>query len=287
MFSEYESSYRELRGLRFHLVEDGPADGPLVVFLHGFPEFWYGWRGQIRPFAQAGYRVIVPDQRGYNLSDKPEGIAAYGIDELVADVIALMDSYDSRKAVLVGHDWGGAVAWQVALRHPERLEKFIAVNIPHPLVFARTLRQSWAQRRKSWYMSFFQIPRLPEWLLRLANWSYLTRSVVRSSRKGVFSESVLDRYREAWSQPGAITAMIHWYRAVRRIPGTRPPRRQVEVPTLIVWGARDHFLGVEMAQPSVELCDDGRLELLEEATHWVHHEEPERVNQLMLDFLKE
>jgi pimeloyl-ACP methyl ester carboxylesterase len=287
MYEEFESRFRELRGIRFHLVESGPADGPLMVFLHGFPEFWYGWRGQIHPFAQAGYRVIVPDQRGYNLSDKPQGIAAYGIDELVADVIALMDSYDSRKAVLVGHDWGGAVAWQVALRHPERLEKFIAVNIPHPLVFARTLRHSWAQRRKSWYMSFFQIPRLPEWLLSLANWNYLTRSVVRTSKKDVFSEGVLDRYREAWSQPGAITAMIHWYRAMRQIPGIRPPRRQVEVPTLIVWGARDHFLGVEMAQPSVDLCDDGRLEILEEATHWVHHEEPERVNQLMLNFIRE
>jgi pimeloyl-ACP methyl ester carboxylesterase len=258
-----------------------------MVLLHGFPEFWYGWRRQIRPFAQAGYRVIVPDQRGYNISDKPEGIASYGIDELVADIVALIESYNSRKTILVGHDWGGAIAWQLALRHPERLEKFVAINIPHPLVFARTLRRSWAQRLKSWYMSFFQIPRLPEWLLRQANWRFLARSMVRSSRRDVFPDAALERYREAWSQPGAITAMIHWYRAMMQTPGTRPPRRQVQVPTHIIWGAQDHFLGREMAQPSVDLCNDGRLEILEEATHWVHHEEAERVNQLMLNFIRE
>ncbi|MGI8748579.1 MAG: alpha/beta fold hydrolase, partial [Deinococcus sp.] len=160
------STLLALDGVTLHLVEAGPADGPPVVLLHGFPEFWYGWRRQIGALAEAGYRVMVPDMRGYNLSDKPCGVAAYGMEALTGDLLALLDARGYERASVVGHDWGAAVAWSFALRHPERVARLVILNVPHPAVFARTLRRSRAQRARSWYMFFFQLPLLPELLLR-------------------------------------------------------------------------------------------------------------------------
>ena len=273
-------------GIRLHVVQAGPQNGPLVILLHGFPEFWYGWRHQISYLANAGYRVWVPDQRGYNLSDKPKGIAAYNLDHLANDIIGLIDAAGQQKVFLVGHDWGAAVTWWVANKYPERLERIVILNVPHHAVMRKTLQRNLAQLRKSWYIFFFQIPWLPEAIIRRNNWRGAQRSLEDSSRPGTFSEAELAHYREAWSQPRAFTSMINWYRAIMQKPPKKLPSRRIKVPTLIIWGAQDKFLSQEMAQASLDLCDDGRLVLIEEATHWVQHEEADRVNPLISDFLK-
>ncbi len=283
-------------GIRLHAVEAGPAGGRLVILLHGFPELWYGWRRQIEPLAAAGFRVLVPDQRGYNLSDKPLGIDAYRLDRLAQDVIGLIDDAGRERACLAGHDWGGAVAWWVGINFPQRLDRLALLNIPHPTVMRHHLLHDRGQRRRSRYIFFFQLPWLPEMALRRANFAYGVRALAASSRPGTFTEDDFAVYRQAWSQPGAITAMLNWYRAALRRPPPRPagsaaraggrgrpagPR--VRVPTLLLWGTRDRFLGQEMARPSIELCDDGRLELVD-ATHWVQHEEPELVQRRLAEF---
>jgi epoxide hydrolase 4 len=274
-----------VQGIDLHVVEAGPASGPLLILLHGFPESWRSWRQQIEPLAAAGFRVVAPDQRGYNLSDKPRGVAAYRLDRLAGDVAALIDEAGCERASIVGHDWGGAVAWWFAVTHPERLDRLALLNIPHPYVMRRHLLKSRAQRRKSWYIFFFQLPWLPELWLRRHSYAAATRALLATSRKGTFSAADLDLYREAWSQPGAVTGMINWYRAALRMPPPRPASARVRAPTLLIWGTGDRFLGQEMAQPSIDLCDQGRLVLLD-ATHWVQHEEPAAVNQLLVEFLR-
>jgi epoxide hydrolase 4 len=255
----------------------GPEDGPAVILLHGFPEFWYGWRRQITPLAEAGFRVIVPDQRGYNLSSKPSAVRDYSLRDLTADVIAIADQIGREKIFLAGHDWGAAVAWNAAMRYPGRIEKLVVLNVPHPAVMRRFLRTNPRQMLRSWYMLFFQIPRIPELMFSRAG----ARILVESSRPGTFSPEDLDRYREAWSQPGAVTAMINWYRALL---SEIPVATRVSVPTRILWGMRDRFLMSAMAAESLKYCDEGELFEFPEATHWLQHEEPERVNQLLIEF---
>ena len=277
----------ETNGISLHVVQAGPESGPLVILLHGFPEFWYGWRRQITYLATAGFRVWAPDQRGYNLSDKPDGIPAYNLDQLAADVVGLIDAAGRGKASLVGHDWGAAVAWWTAAKYPDRLERMVALNVPHGAVMQRQLRSNFSQLRKSWYMFVFQIPWLPEAVNRRHNWEMAVRALLGSSRAGAFSAADLDLYRQAWSQPGAFSAMVNWYRAAFRYPPSPAASSRITVPTLLIWGARDRFLGRELAQPSIDLCDDGRLVFIEKATHWVQHEEPERVNYLLHNFLNQ
>lgn len=276
-----QSVFVETNDIRLHVRQAGPENGPLVVLLHGFPEFWYGWQSQIDPLAKAGYRVVVPDQRGYNRSEKPEGVGRYHLDELAADIVGLIDAYERDRAAIVGHDWGAAVAWWLALQHPDRLASLSAVNVPHPTVMERTLRSSWRQRRKSWYMAVFQLPVLSEALLRAGDYRLLTRTLTNSSRPGTFTPSALDRYRAAWSRHGALTAMLNWYRAIARYR-PRPARTTVSLPTLVLWGANDEFLAREMATESLAYCESGRLELIEEATHWVVHEQPDRVHDALV-----
>jgi pimeloyl-ACP methyl ester carboxylesterase len=273
-------------GINLHVVQAGPEDGPLVILLHGFPEFWYGWRKQISFLAEQGFRVWAPDQRGYNLSDKPKSIAAYNLDKLSADVLGLIDAAGRAKAFLVGHDWGAGVAWWTACKYPDRLSKMVILNAPHHKVFRKVLNTDRAQRRKSWYMLFFQIPWLPEALIGLGNNNGLAQALLQSSRPGTFTDNDLAEYRKAWSQPGALTSMLNWYRAVAQNP-PRAPDPYVKVPTLVLWGKQDIALKHEMAQASVALCEDGRLVYFEEASHWIQHEEPARVNQLIADFLRE
>ena len=270
--------------VRLHAVAAGPSEGPLLILLHGFPEFWYGWRKQIGPLAQAGFRVIAPDQRGYNLSDKPQGIQTYAMPELIRDVISVADSAGRQRFLLAGHDWGAAVAWAAAALHPDRIERLAILNVPHPAVFLRYLRTRPRQMIRSWYMLFFQIPRLPEALISAGNFALGKRSLLLSSRKGTFTDEDLDRYREAWSRPGALTAMINWYRALFR---SRPRGAgRIAAPTRIIWGEKDRFLLRDLARDSLDYCDRGELVPLREATHWVQHEEPERVNQLLIEFFK-
>jgi epoxide hydrolase 4 len=272
-------------GLRLHAVEAGPESGPLLLLLHGFPEFWYGWRHQIESLAAAGFRVLAPDQRGYNLSDKPRGVSSYSLDLLARDIVGLIDDAGHDKAYVAGHDWGGAVGWWLGVHHPERIEKLALLNIPHPYVMLRTVKKNPVQQTKSSYIAFFQLPWLPERVLRARDWAAMVKTLRKTSRPGTFPDAGLVLYREAWSQPGAITAMLNWYRAALRKNVPRLTRSsRVTVPTLLIWGTQDRALLRDMAQPSIDLCDDGRLVFLEEATHWVQHEEPDAVNAMLADF---
>jgi pimeloyl-ACP methyl ester carboxylesterase len=268
-----------------HAILAGPPDGPVVVLLHGFPEFWYSWHRLIQPLAAAGFRVIVPDQRGYNLSSKPPDVASYALTELVSDVIAIADQLGEDKIFLAGHDWGAAVAWSTALRYPRRVAKLAVINVPHPSVMRKFLSTRIRQISRSWYMFFFQLPGLPETLLSAFNFSLLERSLLRSSRVGTFSPEDLGQYRVAWSQPGAFVAMINWYRALFRFP-SKFADPTVHVPTRILWGERDAFLLSEMAQQSLRYCDNAELFTFARATHWLQHEEPARVSELLIDFFR-
>jgi epoxide hydrolase 4 len=271
-------------GVRLHAVEAGPEQGPLLILLHGFPEFWYGWRRQIEPLATAGFRVLAPDQRGYNQSDKPRGLSAYRLDALALDVVGLIDAAGRERACVAGHDWGGLVAWWLGIHHSGRIERLAILNVPHPWIMRRTLRESPEQRRKSSYAVFFQLPWLPERALRKNDWALAVKTLRATSRPGTFTDEDLRLYRDAWSQPGAMTAMLNWYRAAARRSSRLGPHLRVTVPTLLLWGARDRALLREMAPPSIGLCDDGRLVFFEEATHWVQHEEADRVNPLLVEF---
>jgi pimeloyl-ACP methyl ester carboxylesterase len=271
-----------VNGVRLHVVTAG--EGPLVLLLHGFPEFWYGWRHQIDPLVRAGYRVVIPDQRGYNASDKPRELADYARQVLARDVVGLLDHFRADRATVVGHDWGGMIAWWAALQHAERVERLVALNIPHPAVFARALRGG-RQALRSWYILLFQLPWLPELLLSARDHAVLVGLLRRNSRPGAFTSDELERYRQAFRQPGAVTAMLAWYRAAVRIPPERLRRRIVEAPTLVIWGRDDPALGWEMAAPSAGRCREGRAEIVEGAGHFVAADAPDRVNQLLLAFL--
>jgi pimeloyl-ACP methyl ester carboxylesterase len=280
-----DSIYFENSTVRIHAVTAGPKDGRVVVLLHGFPEFWFGWRKQIAPLANAGFRVIVPDQRGYNLSGKPRDMASYALKELVSDIVAIADQLSQEKIFLAGHDWGAAVAWSTAMLHPERIAGLVILNVPHPSVMRRFLNTRVRQMLRSWYIFFFQIPWLPERLFSAFDFYFGTRALVRSSRAGTFSQADLAQYRTAWSQRGALTTMMHWYRVGFR-HHTKFPDRTVRVPTRILWGERDKFLMPEMARESLCYCTNAELFPFPEATHWLQHEEPEKVSQLLADFFQ-
>ena len=273
-------------GVSLHIAEAGPQDGPLVVLLHGFPEFWYGWRRQIPALATAGYHVVAPDQRGYNLSDKPPKVRDYATQALASDVVGLFDALGAERAFLVGHDWGGGVAWTVAEQHPERLRALAVLNCPHGRAFQEVLRKSPRQVLRSWYMGAFQMPWLPEKLLGAKGARRLGGAMRGTARRGAFSREDMEQYREAWLQPGALTAMINWYRAGLRYP---PPKHTnaIEPPTLLIWGEQDTALGTEFIDPIARPCRDIRVERLPDASHWVQHEEPDQVNRLLLEFLRD
>ena len=271
--------------IALHAVSAGPPDGPLVILLHGFPEFWYSWHNQIEPLAAAGFRVVVPDQRGYNLSSKPRGSASYAIPLLTSDVISIADQLRTEKFFLAGHDWGAAVAWSAAILHPQRISRLAILNVPHPSVMFRFLRSNLRQLRRSWYMFFFQLPWLPEAAFSAFQFRLGVNSLVRSSRPGTFTDADLQQYRSAWSQPGALTGMMNWYRAAFR-HRSRFADPAVRVPTRILWGQRDAFLLSEMAQASLRYCANAELIPFPGATHWLHHEEPGRVSQLLIDFFR-
>jgi pimeloyl-ACP methyl ester carboxylesterase len=272
----------EVQGNEMHVVQAGPEDGPLVLFLHGFPEFWYGWRNQIGAFAEAGYTVWAPDQRGYNLSAKPASIREYRMDALVADVIGLIEAAGRERVNLIGHDWGAAVAWWTAARHAGRVRRLGILNVPHPAAMRVLLSETWAQRLKSWYIAFFQIPWVPEVLLSIAGPGLLLRG---SGNAQAFSSEALSRYREAWSHKGALSGMLAWYRAAARNLGGTFTTGRIRMPTLILWGDRDVALDKRGADYSLRYCAQGQVLHYPEASHWLQHDEPDAVSSALLDFL--
>ena len=283
----YPSWFAAVNGLRYHYITAGPEDGPLVLLLHGFPEFWYGWRHQIAALAAAGFRVVAPDQRGYNQTDKPRGVKQYDIELLAKDVLGLMDSLGAEQVYLAGHDWGAEVAWWVAATYPERVRKMAILNVPHPFVMRENVFSNRAQRRKSWYIFFFQLPFIPELILGNRNQRGAARILQSSGNPGSFTSEDIARYKQAWSQPRAWTGMIHWYRAVMRRAVRPLPRFQIEPPTLIIWGEQDGALEASMAAESLAFCEQGQLKVLPEATHWVQHDAKEKVNRYLIEFFSQ
>jgi epoxide hydrolase 4 len=275
-----------VNGVRLHYVEMG--EGPLVVLLHGFPEFWYSWRHQIPALAAAGFRVVAPDMRGYNLSEKPEGVNAYRVELLVDDVAALIRHFGAERATVVGHDWGGLVAWYVPILRPEVVERLVVINAPHPAAYRRELTRS-TQALRSWYAGFFQLPVLPETAISAGNFAaigYVLRS--EPVRKGAFSDEDIRLYKEAMAQPGALSSAINYYRAAVRDQrdlfalGERP----IEAPTLLIWGENDPYLVSSLADDLEQWVPRIRVERLR-ASHWVPVDAAEQVNRLLIDFLRE
>jgi pimeloyl-ACP methyl ester carboxylesterase len=277
--------YADLADVRLHIVEAG--SGPLVILLHGFPEFWYSWRQQIPALAGAGFHAVAPDLRGYNRSDKPAGVRAYGVKALTQDVANLIRDCGAERAMVVGHDWGAVVAWHFAMRYPQMLDRLVIMNVPHPERFLRGLR-TLRQLRKSWYMFFFQLPWLPEASIRAGHFATL-RHTFRTDpvHPESFSAEDIARYMEAAAQPGALTAAINYYRAAfRPVPAHEQIGFQrIDAPVLVIWGERDRYLGSELAEPDRRLVPNVRVERLPDASHWVQVDQPERVNTLLLDFL--
>jgi pimeloyl-ACP methyl ester carboxylesterase len=274
--------YADLGEVRMHYVEAG--DGPLVVLLHGFPEFWYGWRSQIKALAAAGFRVVAPDMRGYNLSSRPEGVANYDIENLAGDVRDLLHERGAESAMLAGHDWGGSVAWATAMAYPEIVDRLAILNAAHPRKLSQGLHHP-GQLRKSWYFFFFALPDLPDAIVHANNWHFF-RHFLEDARPAYTTEE-MDRYIEAWSQPGAASGMINYYRSSVRTPAKKAEAaiHPIKAPTLVIWGQRDAYLGQELAEPEHDDVPNlERVERLPDASHWVHHDEAERVNELLTSF---
>jgi pimeloyl-ACP methyl ester carboxylesterase len=280
-----EETFITTNGIRLHTIMAGPKSGIPFVLLHGFPENWRCWIRQIPALVQAGCRVIIPDQRGYNLSDKPQGIKNYCINELTNDILGLIVALNYEKVNLIGHDWGALVAWMLAIKHPERLNRLGIINVPHPAVMRRFLTRDFEQMRRSLYALFFQLPWLPETILRLGNWRVTALGMRRSAKRNAFTDEDIEKYKEAWSQPSAISAMLNWYRAALRYRPRVTNDMHVQVPTLILWGVKDFALTYRMARPSLDYCDEGNLIFFPDATHWVQREEAEEVNRRLLEFV--
>ena len=291
-------NFADVNGVRLHYASAGPALGAgaekLVIFLHGFPEFWYAWRNQLAEFGR-DFLAVAPDMRGYNLSSKPAAVQEYEMSRLVGDVRALAAHLGARSFYLVGHDWGGVVAWGAAIAFPELVEKLVIINAPHPAVFSRELRENPAQQQASQYMVLFRTPQA-EALISANNFANFQEGILGELlRKGIFTEADRQAYLAAWSQPGAITGGLNYYRAAQAGPPdallgeafdpTRGyPSLEVKAPTLVIWGEQDPYLlpgnlvGLERYVPNLT------IERIPDATHWVVHEKSAQVNSLMRRF---
>lgn len=266
-------------GIRLHCVQAGT--GPLILLLHGFPELSYAWRRQLPALAAAGFRAVAPDLRGYGRSDRPPGVAAYAIETLVDDVAGLIEALGERDAVLVGHDWGGVIAWYAAMLRPASVRRLVILNAPHPAAYAREVRRLSSQVWRSWYAAMHQIPWLPEVAWRTGDFALLRR-VLRAGPARTREE--MAEYVSAFSEPGAITAALNYYRAALR----HRPRgiRLIHAPTLLIWGERDRFLVPQLAEGLDRWVPDITAERLPQSSHWLHHEEPERVSELIAGFAR-
>lgn len=283
---ELESSMVPANGIRLHVIQAGPADGPPVILLHGYPEFWWGWRKQLPGLAKAGFRVIVPDQRGYNASEKPPGVDAYRPDVRVQDIVSLIEELGYENVNLAGHDMGAGVAWWVAIEHPRLVRKLMVFDVGHPLAYIEASKTEPEQETISWYRTFFQLPVLPELVGRFGNWALLVKNMRETSRDGTFSDDEMDVYRYAWDRENAMHYMVNWYRAGFRHPLDVQGTGKVRAPTKIIWGKKDAFSEYRLAEMSVKHCEQGQVVILPDAGHWLLHEEPVVITQLMADFFK-
>lgn len=277
----------EANGRRFEVAEAGEG-GRLALCLHGFPELNFSWRHQMPLLAGMGYRVWAPNQRGYGKSSRPQGIDAYAVSKLVDDAAALIDASGAKDVTLIAHDWGGAIAWQFAIRRARPLTRLVVMNCPHPACFARELR-TWKQFRKSWYMFLFQLPKLPEYIstrdgARAVRHAFLDTA----ANKANFPPADLDVYARAALEPGAMTAMVNWYRAAARHQTLSPTTRDdppIDTPTLLVWGEADMALDIATIDGTDRYVRDLTVRRLPGISHWVQNDDPARVNAILRDWL--
>ncbi|MDJ0948287.1 MAG: alpha/beta hydrolase [Alphaproteobacteria bacterium] len=293
MTLQFIHRYADVNGVRLHYAEAGR--GALMLFVHGFPEFWYMWRHQLADFGR-DRRAVAYDQRGYNLSSRPEGVAAYRTKHLVADLVALIRHLGHGRATVVGHDWGGVVAWAAAIAHPEVVERLVIINAPHPAVYARLLRDDPAQQRASGYIVKYRTAGAEDWLAE-DDLRRMRESITEPGlAQGYFDQADAEAYLESWRQPGALTAMLNYYRAMQmapphkdgtpgEIPALDPDRFVVRVPTLVIWGLRDRFLLPQNLDGLDAFVPDLRVHRIPDATHWVVHEQGEQVGGAIRAFL--
>jgi pimeloyl-ACP methyl ester carboxylesterase len=263
-------------GAQLHIVEAG--SGPLVVMLHGFPESWYSWRNQIGPLADAGFHVIAPDLRGYNESSKPQHVDAYRIPVIVQDIVELIEQHGG-SCILVGHDWGGIAAWFRAMTRPALVSRLVVMNAPHPVPFSRELRRSANQKLRASYQLVFATPLIGDLAARLMLFS------MRFA--GRFTREELAVMRAMWRKPGAVHAMVNYYRAMNRHrPELRPLVRPIDIRTMLVWGEKDPVFIRETSENFSDYVPNLRTERIADAGHFVQTDAAERVTALLLDFLR-
>ena len=277
-----ESKFIQANNINLHYVEEGT--GELVILLHGFPEFWYGWRNQI-PVLSKSYRVVAPDMRGYNLSDKPTNVSDYNIETLAKDIADLIKALGEENAIVVGHDWGAAVAWAVAGLYPERVKKLAILNVPHPNEMKRAFESfNLSQWKKSWYIFFFQLPFIPEKIVGTERFFRQTFEKM-SMNKNAFTEEDVKKYVEAFQQPGAVKSAIAYYRSAFRqiFSGIKHPK--IKAPVLMLWGEHDAALGKELTYSTKEYCAN-TCEIIYDSTsgHFIQHDNPTLVNKQLLKF---
>ena len=278
----------QTRGLKFEVATAGQGD-KLALLLHGFRECAHSWRNQIAPLVALGYRVWAPNLRGYGNTDRPRGVKAYAMELLEGDVSDLIDASGAHSVLLVGHDWGGAIAWNYAMHGTRPIERLVVMNVPHPAAFKRGLRTS-AQLKRSWYMFAFQLPLLPELLIGHGHARVLDLAIRKSAvHPERFSQAEIDLYRDNAAQPGALTAMINYYRALFRtiVRGTGRVGANIKVPTLLIWGEQDAALGKELTYGTERYVDNLTLRYIPDASHWVQQDTPETVNELLREWLAE
>lgn len=273
-----ETRFVKTNGIQLQIRIAGPEAGKPVFLLHGFPDFWFCWEAQIKALVASGFRVITPDQRGFNHSDKPLKKEAYRQKVLAADIIGLMDALGYEKVNLAGHDFGGVVAWSIATLYPKRIEKLAIISAPHWIASLKYSKVNKTQKYKSWYIGFFQIPILPERFLKAFNYRALVKNMPAS-----LSSEMIERYRSGWAQPNAMRAMLNWYRGL--LDGIRAKEIDyglIEIPTHIMWGSKDKYLEVDLAELSAEQCTRGRLTIFKDTSHWVMHERSREVSALLM-----
>ncbi|HEY6419547.1 MAG TPA: alpha/beta hydrolase [Candidatus Binataceae bacterium] len=278
-------------GLNMRVARAG--SGPLLVMLHGFPECWYSWRHQLRALSDS-FDCVAPEMRGYGETDAPAGVANYTLDKLVGDVAELVEALGRKRAVIIGHDWGGGVAWATALQRPEIVERLAVMNCPHLARLGQELRRNPRQMLRSWYMLFFQIPRLPEAMIRARNFAALDRSMRRSAaHPEAFTDADMEYFRDAFRNPYSITAAINYYRANFRSSLMRRPAaggdwlmHKIGAPTILIWGEQDFALGKELTYNMEDLFTGPfEIKYIPDSGHWVQQEKPELVNSYLREFL--
>ena len=283
--NEINFAYAQIGAVNLHYAKAGDGE-TLVILLHGFPEFWYSWRHQIAALGD-DYTVVAPDMRGYNLSDKPRNIEDYSIDKLVDDVTGLIGYFGREQAVIVGHDWGAAVAWATALKHPEYVSKLVAMQVPPASVWRKN--QTLKQFLASWYMFFFQIPFLPEWLLSRNDYALLENALRNTTaEKGTFLLEDIAAYKKSWREPFALTAMVNYYRAnvIRRFISESNPDAKIKVPTVFIYAEEDQAVLPETVRGVGEAVDAPFEEFrIPDSGHWVQNEAKNRITEILRDFL--